>query len=1413
LKDLYFFSSGGYAMKCPVLLSFLLFPLVLLLIAFLWSGTTGSQLRVTRAQSASLALSKHALTSVVAGEPFIYTLTVQNTGTATATNLVITDTLPLSVTFVSASHSAVLTDTTVQWEIASLAAGATQQVTVAVKTPAFTSPFLQTARRSAPDERIVGGEQASDGAWPWQAALVWSDRNAYDGAFCGGSLLHAEWVLTSAHCVHYYNDEPVPPSEIHVVLGRNRLSTNEGERLAVQQIIAHPRYQPATLEHDIALLKLATPSQQTPIRPATPQDTALFAPDVLSTVTGWGDISERAEGDYPDALYEVDVPIVANALCEAAYDLTLGEDDWIGASMLCAGYAEGGKDACFGDSGGPLVVPDGTGRFVQAGIVSWGGSLCAQPEQYGVYTRVADYTDWIAYQIAAYTVVNEHYRVHADDGISASGNKPVTTLVEPPPVTATTYSPLEIAKTGPATVYSKQTVSYTITVKNKGTQSVADVMIVDHLPASTTFLAASHGGSYQEPRVTWQIDTLKPGAQTAVSLTLQAPANEYGLVETPTSASTPQQRIVGGTEATAGAWPWQVALWDRYTNQQFCGGTLLNARWVLTAAHCASAVPASDMEVVGGAHNLTINEPDQQRVAVARAIIHPAFNALTLDEDIALLKLSKPLSLTSRVQPVALVDSDDLARPGTLATVTGWGDLFEGSNEGSETLQQVSLPIVANEQCEEAFDWYFGSDTWVTDNMLCAGYEEGGKDTCSGDSGGPLVVPDSQHGYRQAGIVSWGIGCAQPYVYGVYTRVSHYISWIEQHMAPVIVNGYYYAVSADTPQTLGNIAVKTTVLNNHAPTVIKLDHTEVEEQAPIGTVIGTLSTVDEDGGEQQHTYTLLDGKEDVFIKGDKLFTNAVFDYETRATFTIQIRSNDGHGGIVDATFSIQVQDVNEAPHALADTYTTNEDERLEIAAEAGLLINDADPDGDDSLTVSLHSEPVHGSLTLQQDGAFQYTPHADYAGRDRFTYVASDGDLTSAETMVHIEIAPVNDPPSLAVNQGMTLVQGKTVILSSTHLRATDQDDVYAKLRYLLVWTPGHGKLQKDGVELRSSFTQADIDQQRISYEHNGDLSRRDSFGFLLQDPSGATTSTATFRLTIQRKPFNAIQLQRADEVVPTGGTTTLTATVQDNGEPLMVEKEVTFTMTRSGNIALDPVVSLTHQGKVSTTLHGGTMPGQARIQAFTEDVGSVITMVTVYEPVKGMVGKPVVAYVSPDSPLRATTLPLPTGAGSKLVTGSLTFTSSAQAHGQALGTILATTVATPAGELQLADMRTVEPLGGVALSLYDSAGSYIRAGQELTEPCLIRMTFDNTNFETTDTSPAAQARFVVVARAAETDHWHAEPLPLTRLIRDMSGRVTVWFAAPQSGEYGVFAALPDTLAEEQAKYVYLPIVFTAAGG
>jgi secreted trypsin-like serine protease len=155
-------------------------------------------------------------------------------------------------------------------------------------------------------------------------------------------------------------------------------------------------------------------------------------------------------------------------------------------------------------------------------------------------------------------------------------------------------------------------------------------------------------------------------------------------------------------------------------------------------------------------------------------IPHPNYNPYSLDNDVALLKLSSPATLNTRVETVPLLVSptqDAQAAPGTAAWVTGWGTTAFGGST-SNVLLEVSVPIVTNQTCSQA---YWG----ITDNMICAGYEEGGKDACQGDSGGPLVVPNGD-GWLLAGLVSFGDGCAKPGKYGVYARVSRYVDWIQQ---------------------------------------------------------------------------------------------------------------------------------------------------------------------------------------------------------------------------------------------------------------------------------------------------------------------------------------------------------------------------------------------------------------------------------------------------------------------------------------------------------------------------------------------------------------------------------------------------------------------------------------------------------
>ncbi len=266
-------------------------------------------------------------------------------------------------------------------------------------------------------------------------------------------------------------------------------------------------------------------------------------------------------------------------------------------------------------------------------------------------------------------------------------------------------------------------------------------------------------------------------------------------------------QIVGGEEAEPGAWPWQVALIDpnwigsdqHFYNAQFCGGSLVAEDWVLTAAHCvvdgvtgAVSAPA-DINIVAGIHDLTAPEVGYQRRAVAGIIVHENYDSDTLDNDIALLRLAAPVQVGVTaggitVSLISLVEPEVGSLAGITSTVTGWGSNTYYQGPHPETLHQVDVPIITNAQCRT---WWEEAGTpfadYITDNMLCAGYAEGSKNSCSGDSGGPLIVPEGAN-WRQAGIVSWGGAgtCSEPKKPGVHTRVANYRAWLTAQLtAPV----------------------------------------------------------------------------------------------------------------------------------------------------------------------------------------------------------------------------------------------------------------------------------------------------------------------------------------------------------------------------------------------------------------------------------------------------------------------------------------------------------------------------------------------------------------------------------------------------------------------------------------------------
>lgn len=253
----------------------------------------------------------------------------------------------------------------------------------------------------------------------------------------------------------------------------------------------------------------------------------------------------------------------------------------------------------------------------------------------------------------------------------------------------------------------------------------------------------------------------------------------------PKMFSKAQTRIVGGKNAPFGKWPWQVSVrrtsFFGFSSTHRCGGAILSEIWIATAGHCVDDLLTSQIRIRVGEYDFsTVQEsyPYVER-SVTRKVVHPKYNFSTYEYDLALVQLEKELDFAPHISPICLPPSDD-SLVGHNGTVTGWGRLSEGGTLPS-VLQEVQVPIVSNNYCKSMF-LRAGRHEIIPDVFLCAGHEGGGRDSCQGDSGGPLQVKGQDGRYFLAGIISWGIGCAEANLPGVCTRISKFVPWILKYV-------------------------------------------------------------------------------------------------------------------------------------------------------------------------------------------------------------------------------------------------------------------------------------------------------------------------------------------------------------------------------------------------------------------------------------------------------------------------------------------------------------------------------------------------------------------------------------------------------------------------------------------------------
>ncbi|NWH70294.1 TMPS9 protease, partial [Piaya cayana] len=562
--------------------------------------------------------------------------------------------------------------------------------------------------------KIVGGTDASRGEIPWQVSLKEDSMH-----FCGATIIGDRWLLSAAHC---FNE--TEPEEIEAYVGTTSLNGTDGTavKVNVTRVIQHPLFNPLFLDFDVALLELERPLVFNKyIQPiCLPLAGEKFPVGKKCIISGWGDLQE-GNVTKPEILQKATVGIIDQKICDFLYNFSLTE------RMICAGFLEGQVDSCQGDSGGPLACEVTPGVFYLAGIVSWGIG-CAQAMKPGVYSRITKLKDWI-----------------------------LATISQVPSAGTGTPSSSAITGTPAVTILARQ-LSTSAVIPTNGTTPATE---------TTPMMETSTALETTEPAK----PTLTPGNADGRFIDVRGASSS--VPDCGSTSALAFSKIVGGSTAARGEWPWQVSLWLRRKEHK-CGAVLIADRWLLSAAHCFDIYSDPKMWVAFLGTPF-LNGIDGKMEKIFRIYKHPFYNVYSLDYDVALLELTVPVKFSDTIKPICLPDNSHVFHEGARCFITGWGSTKEGGLM-SKQLQKAAVNMIGDQACKKFYP------VQISSRMVCAGFPQGTVDSCSGDAGGPLACKEPSGKWFLAGITSWGYGCARPYFPGVYTKVTAVQAWIAQNL-------------------------------------------------------------------------------------------------------------------------------------------------------------------------------------------------------------------------------------------------------------------------------------------------------------------------------------------------------------------------------------------------------------------------------------------------------------------------------------------------------------------------------------------------------------------------------------------------------------------------------------------------------